>query len=115
MNLGLLHTVGLCSALTVILLSTSCIAIKRSSINQAEYRETMVKKDINVVLREHEKELLAIPSVVGVYVGLLPDDKTLCLKVMVTQKTEELKKMIPKSIDGHQVLIEESGTIRPLR
>ena len=75
----------------------------------------MTLRDINAVLKDHDKELLAIPGVVGVYVGLLPDDKTPCLKVMVVKETEDLKRRIPKSIEGYPVLIEESGVIRPLK
>ena len=75
----------------------------------------MTRKDITTVLKDHDKELLAIPGVVGVYVGLLPDDKTPCLKVMVVRETEDLKKRIPKSIEGYPVLIEESVVIRPLK
>ncbi|HEV2842154.1 MAG TPA: hypothetical protein VGW39_12585 [Chthoniobacterales bacterium] len=37
------------------------------------------QRDINAVLRDHDTELLAIPGVVGVYVGLLEDGKTPCL------------------------------------
>ena len=74
----------------------------------------MSRKDINAVLRDHDQELLAIPGVVGVYVGLLPDDKTPCLKVMVVKQTEDLTKRIPRLIEGYPVLIEESGVIRPL-
>lgn len=74
----------------------------------------MTGKDINAVLKEHDKDLLAIPGVVGVYVGLLPDDKTPCLKVMVVKETEDLRRRIPNFIEGHPVLIEESGAIRPL-
>jgi len=77
--------------------------------------ETKTQKDINTVLRDHEKELLAIPGVVGVYVGLLPDNKTPCLKVMVVEETEDVRERIPNSIDGYPVLIEESGVIRPLK
>lgn len=74
----------------------------------------MPKRDINDVLRDHDKELMAIPGVVGVAVGLMPDDKTLCLKVLVIEETEDLKKRIPKTFEGYPVLIEESGVIRPL-
>jgi hypothetical protein len=74
----------------------------------------MNHKDINEVLREHEKELMAIPGVVGVYVGLLPDNVTLCLKVMVIKRTRELETGIPKMLEGYQVVIEESGVIRPV-
>ena len=74
----------------------------------------MPRKDINSVLRDHDKELMAIPGVVGVYVGLMPDDETPCLKVMVVKESEELKKKIPKTLEGYTVMIEESGVIRPL-
>ena len=73
----------------------------------------MTQKDINVVLKGHDKELLAIPGVVGVYVGLLPDEKTPCLKVMVIKDTEDLRLKVPKSIEGYPVLIEESGVDSP--
>jgi len=34
---------------------------------------------------------------------------------MVVKETEELKRRIPKSIEGYPVIIEESGVIRPLK
>ncbi len=74
----------------------------------------MTRRGINAVLKDHDRELLAIPGVVGVYVGLLPDDKTPCLKVMVVKETEDLKRRIPKFIEGYRVFIEESGVIHPL-
>jgi len=58
---------------------------------------------------------MAIPSVVGVYVGLLDDDRTSCLKVMVVQKTPELERKIPKSLEGYPVVLDETGVIRPMR
>jgi len=113
--LGQMHKIGLCSVLTVILLSIACSAAIRSPVNQTGQQESMTRKDINAVLKDHNKELLAIPGVVGVYVGLLPDNKTHCLKVMVVKETEDLKRRIPKTIEGYPVLIEESGVIRPLK
>ena len=77
-------------------------------------RENMTQRDINDVLRDHDNELLAIPGVVGVYVGLLDDEKTLCLKVMVERKTKELESKIPKELGGYSVVIEETGQIRPM-
>ena len=74
----------------------------------------MYRKDINKVLRDHDRELMAVSGVVGVYVGLLPDGKSSCLKVMVVKETKAFKKKIPRSIEGHPVLIEQSGVIRPL-
>ena len=75
----------------------------------------MPKRDINVVLRAHDKELMAIPGVVGVYVGLLADQKTPCLRVMAMKKTQELERAIPKSLEGYKVEVEETGAIRPMK
>ena len=114
-DLGPLHKTGLRCVLTVVLFLTACSAAIRDPVNQTRQQESMTQKDINAVLKDHEKELLTIPGVVGVYIGLLSDDKTPCLKVMVVKETEDLKRRIPKSIEGYPVLIEESGVIRPLK
>ena len=72
------------------------------------------KRDINAVLRDHDKELLAIPDVVGVYVALLEDGKTPCLKVMLARRTEETERAIPRRLEGYPVVSEVTGEIRPL-
>jgi hypothetical protein len=72
------------------------------------------KRDINAVLRDHDKELLAIPGVVGVYVALLDDAKTPCLKVMLARKTAETERAIPRTLEGYPVVSEVTGEIRPL-
>jgi hypothetical protein len=71
------------------------------------------RRDINEVLRSHDKELLALPGVVGVYVGALEDGKTSCLKVMLAQKSPETERAIPKSLEGYPVIIEVTGEIKP--
>jgi hypothetical protein len=71
-------------------------------------------RDINAVLQAHDRELLAINGVVGVYVGLLDDAKTPCLKVMVVAQTAELERAIPKTLEGFPVIIEVTGEVRPL-
>ena len=71
-------------------------------------------RDINAVLRSHDRELLAISGVVGVYVGALDDGKTPCLKVMVAAKTAELERAIPTTLEGFPVIIEVTGEIKPL-
>jgi hypothetical protein len=70
--------------------------------------------DISDVLDAHDDALMTISGVVGVYVGLLDDDETPCIKIMVVEKTPELEETLPKSLDGHPVVVEESGVIRPL-
>ena len=105
----------LCPVLIAMLVLPACSVSQGNRPNQSGRQESMTQKDINAVLRDHDTELLAIPRVIGVYVGLLPDGKTPCLKVMVTEKTDDLERRIPKSIEGYPVVIEETGIIRPLR
>jgi hypothetical protein len=72
------------------------------------------RRDINEVLRAHDKELLAISGVVGVYVTMLDDGKTPCLKVMLAQKSAEAERAIPKTLEGYPVVVEVTGEIKPL-
>lgn len=72
-------------------------------------------RDINAVLTDHDEQLLAIPGVVGVCVGLLDDQKTPCLKVMLAHGDRRLKTSIPSVIEGHPVVTEVTGVIRPMK
>jgi hypothetical protein len=82
--------------------------------HMAQNNSSSPKRDINAVLRDHDKELLAIPGVVGVYVALLEDGKTPCLKVMLARKTPETERALPKALEGYPVVSELTGEIRPL-
>jgi hypothetical protein len=73
------------------------------------------RRDINAVLAAHDRQLLDLPAVVGVYVGVLADGKTPCLKVMLARPTPETERKIPRDIEGYPVVTEISGEIRPLR
>ncbi len=81
----------------------------------AEGNSSPARRDINAVLADHDKDIMAVPGVVGVYVGSLPDDKTPCLKVMLARKGPETERLIPKQIEGYPVVTEVTGEIRPLR
>jgi hypothetical protein len=95
-----------------VLLTAGCRAHPQYETRANQHVPT---RDIHAVLRTHDKELLANPGVVGVFEGLLEDDKTPCLKVMVVRKTPELERKIPKSLEGYPVVVEETGPIRPLQ
>lgn len=71
-------------------------------------------RDIAAVLSAHDKELLAIPGVVGVYVGVLDDKTTPCLKVMLSRRSPEADRDLPKQLEGYPVIAEVTGEIRPL-
>jgi len=80
----------------------------------AQNTSSTPKRDINAVLAVHDKELLAIPGVIGVYVGTLEDRRTPCLRVMLARKTPESARKVPQSIEGYPVIMEVTGEIRPL-
>lgn len=55
---------------------------------------------------------MSIPGVVGIGQGLCGGEP--CIKVFVIKKTSDLDQKIPKTLDGYQVLIEETGEIKAL-
>jgi hypothetical protein len=78
----------------------------------AQNNSPLPKRDINAVLADHQKELMTVPGVVGVYVGVLADGKTSCLKVMLAEQTKD--RVIPRELEGYPVVTEVTGKIRPL-
>ena len=86
----------------------------RNQMNQNQHSASLPQRDINAVLADHADRLMAIPGVVGVYVGLLNDGKTPCLKVMLGKKDQALERAIPRTIEGHPVVTEVTGEIRPM-
>jgi hypothetical protein len=82
-----------------------------STYPQAMAQSSLPKRDINTVLAAHDKELLAIPDVVGVYVGTIGNDRQLCLKVMLARANPESERKIPPMIEGYRVVSEVTGEI----
>ena len=72
----------------------------------------MAGRAIEEVLKEHTKELMSLPGVVGTGQSLC--DGQPCIKVFVVNKTPELEKQIPQALEGYPVVIEETGEIRAL-
>ena len=72
-------------------------------------------RDINAVLADHDRKLLAIPGVVGVCVGLTADGASTCLKVMLAREDRILQNQFPRTLEGYPVVTEVTGEIRPLR
>jgi ribosomal protein S19 len=72
----------------------------------------MVTKTIAEVIKNHARELMAIPGVVGAGQGLCEGNP--CIKVFVIQKTPEIEKRIPNFLENYPVTIEETGPIKAL-
>ena len=78
---------------------------------QAMAQNSSPNRDINTVLAAHDKELLAIPDVVGVYVGTIGNDRQLCLKVMLARANPESERKVPRMIEGYPVVTEVTGEV----
>ena len=78
---------------------------------QALAQNSSPNRDINIVLAAHDRELLAIPDVVGVYVGTIGNERQLCLKVMLARANPESERKIPPMIEGYRVVTQVTGEI----
>ena len=72
----------------------------------------MQRTSIEEVLKKHTVNLMLIPGVTGTGLGLSQGNP--CIKVFVTKLTNELRREIPDTIEGYQVVIEETGIFRTL-
>jgi len=79
---------------------------------QADPRQgkSLASKTIEAVLKEHTDRLMSLPGVVGTAQGKCAGQP--CIKVFVVKKTSEVLTQIPSTIEGYEVLIEETGEIR---
>jgi hypothetical protein len=68
---------------------------------------------IEQVVDRHAPELMRIPGVTMVYVGLA-DDETPCVRVGFVELPHPSRDRVPAEIEGWPVIVEETGEIRPL-
>jgi hypothetical protein len=67
--------------------------------------------DIAAVRAKHEARLMAVPGVVGVGVGEC--DAAPCIKVLVSSRTPEVERDVPRRLDGFDTDVEVVGAIAP--
>ena len=109
------RTVLIGSALGGLVFLTACAGSGPPVFDRECQEDCMQLRDINAVLNDHAPDLMALPGVVGVYVGLVADDdERICLRVMVVEASAELRALIPPTLEGYPVLIEVTGMIWPL-
>jgi hypothetical protein len=82
--------------------------------SEKESDAIMPDSDVNTVMEAHVDRLMAIPGVVGVAVGET-EDKTPCILVLVAEKTEDIERELPETLEGHPVSILETGEIKPMQ
>lgn len=73
----------------------------------------MSNKTIQDVKEAWEQQLMAIPGVMGIGIGLTKDRQEKCIKVYVNRNTSAEAARIPKEIEGYPVEVELRGTFRP--
>jgi hypothetical protein len=97
---------------SLVFVAISVITFTEANGNGLKEENSMPAKTIKDVLKEHTKDLMSLPGVVGTAQGLC-DDKP-CIKIFVIEKTPELDAKIPENLEGYPVSIEETGEIRAL-
>ena len=96
----------------VIVFASTIVTCSNKIVDDRQGEKTMPARPIEEVLSEHTDELMSIRGVVGTAQGLF-DDKP-CIKVFVVKKTPELDQKIPNVLEGHPVVVEETGEIQAL-
>jgi hypothetical protein len=76
-------------------------------------KDRMSSRPIEAVLKEYTDSLMALPGVVGTAQGLCTDDIP-CIKVYVSEWSEELKEKLPRKLEGYLVDVEVTGNIKAL-
>ena len=77
-----------------------------------EKGESMPERTIEQVQEEHTDEWMAIPGVEGTAIGLFEGKP--CIKIFTSSKPQQIRDKIPSKVEGHTVIIEETGEFRAL-
>jgi hypothetical protein len=102
------RAMAMCALLTLAMAPVACRP------QDGKGQSAVPERDIKTVMEAHADELMAVPGVTAVAIGALQDG-TPCIKVYVLKSTDEIKRRIPKRLEGHPVVVEVSGEIKPMR
>ena len=73
---------------------------------------TLPGKTIEQVLKDNTSKWMDIQGIEGTAIGLCNDQP--CIKIFTSIQPEEIQTMIPAALEGYPVVIEYTGSIRPL-
>ena len=68
-------------------------------------------KSIDAVLAAHNDSLMSVPGVVGTAVGRCSGAP--CIRVLVTRTSDELRRRIPRELEGYRVQVDVTGPVVP--
>ncbi len=83
-----------------------------SGPSDLEKGQTMPERNIEQVLKDKTNQWMAIPGVEGTAIGLFEGKP--CIRVFRSSKPQEIRDKIPSTVEGHTVIIEETGAFRAL-
>ncbi len=72
----------------------------------------MAERNIEQVLKDKTNQWMAIPGVEGTAIGL--SEGKPCIRIFTSSKPQEVRDKIPSTVEGHTVIIEETGAFRAL-
>lgn len=98
-------------AILVMLMAIILVSCAQNPVAQRSEQQ-VPQKTIAVVLEEVSSSLLSISGVVGAGEGVCGNKA--CIRVYVLQESPELLRLIPETIDGYPVVIEQTGQIHTL-
>lgn len=98
---------------TVLTLGALVLTLPACRSDERKGQASVPDRDIKTVMEAHVNELMAVAGVTAVAIGAL-EDGTPCIKVYVENSNDEIKRRIPKELEGHPVVVEVSGEIRPM-
>ena len=104
----------------VIVLLNICIIIAAGSVTGCSYTgpgdlekgQYMPERTIEQVLKDKTNQWMAIPGVEGTAIGL--SEGKPCIRIFTSSKPQEIRDKIPSTVEGHTVIIEETGAFRAL-
>ena len=94
------------------IVALTVITCAHRNVYSSQEENPMTERKLAEVLKEHTKELMSFPGVVGTALGLC--DGRPCIKVYVVKRTPESDQKILNSLTGYPVGIEETGHLRAL-
>ena len=72
----------------------------------------MPERTIEQVQEEHTDEWMALPGVEGTAIGLFKDQP--CIMVLSSVAPQHLRSKIPETLNGYQVVIQQTGAFQAL-
>ena len=85
------------------------VACSRGGTDPKEVGNPMPEQSTREVIAENASRILAVPGVTGMMEGTL--DGKECIRILVVEETEELRKSLPRTLGGYPVILYESGEI----